>query len=401
MAGDLMQRLKQKFATLEPKTRQRALQIGIGGAAIGLLLLMYVGTGQNKKQPPAKPKTFDAIELGDSRLDDDIRATIEKEREEARNRDAAQDATLQQNQQALDRIEAQQKAMTTALQVLTAPPDPATAAAPGKTHTDINDPDSWEHSQPGSSTGPAAPPPEPAYIGGIGMINVSQTTDGSKKNTTAATTTGDKVYLPVGFMPAKVLTGLRAKTVDSASENPEPIILRVQAPAQLPNAVKAELQGCFVVANGFGSLASERVETRLVSLNCLDFDGASIIEQEIKGIVVDDDGVKGLAAHPVTKGGANMARMFMAGLVGGAGDAIKASTQTTYTGATGSATTFDTDKVGLAALGSGVSEASSELAKQYSELVRQAAPVLEMGPGKDVTIVLTQGVWLEIRHNAS
>ena len=175
------------------------------------------------------------------------------------------------------------------------------------------------------------------------------------------------------------------------------MLLRVQAPAILPNEVRAALEGCFVVAHGFGSLASERIESRVVSLSCVDFEGRSVIEAPLTGILVDQDGVKGLAGHPVTKMGANMARLLAAGLVEGAADAFEQTATITSISPLGQTQTIDPDQLGRAALGNGVGRASNEITKVYVELVRQSAPVLEMGPAKDVYVFLTQGVWLEVK----
>jgi conjugal transfer pilus assembly protein TraB len=202
-------------------------------------------------------------------------------------------------------------------------------------------------------------------------------------------------------MPAKLLTGLKAKTVESAREDPEPMLLRIQAPAVLPTEVRAQLQGCFVIAHGYGSLASERVEARLVSLSCVDFEGRSVIEEEIKGILVDQDGVKGLAGHPVTKMGANLSRLFVAGLVEGAGEALAATSSTTSISPLGQTSTIDTDQMGRAGLGRGISAATGELSRIYAELVRQSSPVIEVGPSKAVSVLVTEGVWLEVNDYAT
>ena len=52
-----------------------------------------------------------------------------------------------------------------------------------------------------------------------------------------------------------------------------------------------------------------------------------------------------------------------------------------------------------ARVGEGVSKAASEYGRIIADLVRQQAPVLEVGPTKDVTVVLTEGVWLEIKSS--
>jgi conjugal transfer pilus assembly protein TraB len=228
--------------------------------------------------------------------------------------------------------------------------------------------------------GTLAPPP--------GVKENTPTDKGGKKN--------KKFYLPVSFMSAKLLTGLKAKTVDAAKGDPEPVLLRVQAPAVLPNEVRAQLEGCFVVAHGYGSLASEAYEARTVSLNCVDYSGRSVIEADITGYLADKDGSKGLSGLPVSKMGANLARLFLAGLVQGAGNAFQQSAVTTSVSPLGATQTVDSGQLERAGVGRGISQASGELTRVYVDLVRQSSPVIEVGPGKDVTVVITQGVWLEV-----
>jgi hypothetical protein len=52
-------------------------------------------------------------------------------------------------------------------------------------------------------------------------------------------------------------------------------------------------------------------------------------------------------------------------------------------------------------LGRGISQASGELTRVYVDLVRQSSPVIEVGPGKDVTVFITQGTWLEVKDSES
>ena len=59
------------------------------------------------------------------------------------------------------------------------------------------------------------------------------------------------------------MSGLDAPTTSEAKGNPVPVLLRVKTPAVLPNSVKANLKGCFVIADGKGNLATERAELLL------------------------------------------------------------------------------------------------------------------------------------------
>src|SRR3546814_578744 len=137
-------------------------------------------------------------------------------------------------------------------------------------------------------------------------------------------------------MKARLLTGIDALASRDATSNPEPLIARVQAPAVLPNDVKANLSGCFVIGNATGSLAKERVEVQLVSLSCVDFDERSVVDQPIKGIFVDTDGKKGLSGKVVTRAGASLARAFIAGTISGISQTVENTVGDVPTSALGS-----------------------------------------------------------------
>lgn len=397
-----MSQIKAKFDQLDGKKRENLIRGSVIVGGLAFLLVVYYGMNKDDHQPAvAKEESAVAVELGDERLEDDIRAQVEREREEQQNKNKQQDTELQRTREEAELLKKQIEALTAvlgasdgtaALPAVETGVDPLSDAPPtGPRPRGPNDPMQWAMNA-GTNGEQLAAELKVEYVGGIGRIaTAAPTQDEAEKKS------GRKFFLPVSYMPAKVLTGLRAKTTDAASKDPEPMMLRVQAPAILPNEVRAQLEGCFVVAHGFGSLASERVESRLVSLSCVDYEGRSVIEAPLTGVVVDKDGVKGLAAHPVTKMGANMARLFLAGIVEGAGDAYRQQSSVTSISPLGQTQTVDPNRVGQAAIGSGIQRGSNELTKVYVELVRQSAPVLEMGPGKDAMIFLTQGVWLEIK----
>ncbi|MBF4227945.1 conjugal transfer protein TraB, partial [Vibrio anguillarum] len=100
----------------------------------------------------------------------------------------------------------------------------------------------------------------------------------------------EKFKIPVGFMPAKLLVGVRAQTSQDGAQNPKPVHFRVQAPATLPNKVRMNLSGCFVIANTWGNLATERIEAELKSIHCVSRDKNTLIEGEVFGYLADTDG---------------------------------------------------------------------------------------------------------------
>lgn len=240
--------------------------------------------------------------------------------------------------------------------------------------------------------------PEQEVIGEISVV--SNPYAKAEKAGEAGDTKKEKktIYLPPSFMEATLLTGLDAETVESAKGNPEPVLLRIRDLAVLPNQIKTNLKGCFVIAHGFGKLSKERVELRLVTLSCLAKNGQAVIDQAVKGYVADEDGKNGLRGNVVSRMGSAVARAAIAGFFGGAGDAFRAASSTTAISPLGATQFIKPEDVGKAALGGGLSSASHELERLYIELARQATPIIEVGATKTVTLVVTEGVDLIIKE---
>ncbi len=250
----------------------------------------------------------------------------------------------------------------------------------------------------GMPAGQLPSPPE-TEIGDITIVSHSGSgksakveADDKKKDTAIGS-----VYLPPSFMEATLLSGLDAPTTSEAKGNPVPVLLRVKTPAVLPNSVKANLKGCFVIADGKGNLATERAELLLVSLSCLDRKGQAVVDQKIKGFVVDEDGKIGLRGRVVAKMGSMIARSMLAGFFGGVGDAIKASATTMSVSPLGTTQTVDPKDIAMSGVGSGLSSGFKEIQKFYMELARQTMPVIEVGATKPVTLVISEGINLEIK----
>jgi conjugal transfer pilus assembly protein TraB len=99
----------------------------------------------------------------------------------------------------------------------------------------------------------------------------------------------------------------------------------------------------------------------------------------------------------VTKSGALLARSFVAGFLDGFGRAIEEGAYDTSSSAIGDIRTLRPDKSFEAGIGRGIGEASGNLSKFYMELARQTFPVIEVGSGKRVSVVTSEGVELKIR----
>ena len=239
---------------------------------------------------------------------------------------------------------------------------------------------------------------QPEIIGSIGVASNNSAVENTTNKLSVKKKKEQTVYLPTSFMEASLLSGLDAPTMNGAKANPVPVLLRVRAPAILPNRVKANLKGCFIIAEGYGDLASERVYLRLVNLSCIAKNGHAVIDQPVKGFVVGSDGKIGLRGRVVSKMGAVLARAALAGFLQGFGNAVNSSSWTTWTSSVGTSSTLNASDVGKAALGGGISAASKKLADFYMKLADQTLPVIEVGATRRVTVVISQGTMLKLRN---
>lgn len=199
-------------------------------------------------------------------------------------------------------------------------------------------------------------------------------------------------------MEADLISGFAAPTMEAAKSEPVKAFLRIRDLAVLPNRVKGDLKGCFAIAEAYGNLSDERAHLRLLRLSCIARDGSSVIDEPIRGFVVDEDGRIGLKGRVIAKMGALLARSVAASFLQGFGDAYAASGYTQTTSGLGQVTTLDPGDAFKTGLGKGIAEGPKQLSKFYMELARQTFPVIEVGAGKRVTIVIDTGVDLAIRE---
>ncbi len=381
-----MLELKDRWDALTPAKKSFWLKWGSAGLLLSLILFSYYFSGRDEKQLEAvtEPSRMD---LGTEMLEEDIRAEV----------DARLLAQGQINQDDDLRLQALETLLTE-LQ----------ANVESEDFLDLG-----EDAEPASDRrhqSPYPPPPAvfpdttllldtpPIEIQFIGAVARSNGTPEPKQEPEKKTA---EFLMPPGFMQAKLLTGVEALTSAQGREDAEPLMFRVQAPAILPNDLKANLKGCFVIGNAYGSLAKERVEVRLVSLHCVAMDGSGVIDEDIKGFVVGKDGKKGLPGIVVSKMGALIARSMLAGIADGIGQAVTLNTVTQSVNPLGATSVVDPGKAFQAGIGQGIKTGAQKIQELYLELARQSGPVIESGAAADCTIVIQESVVLNIREWSS
>ncbi|MFN2801439.1 TraB/VirB10 family protein [Neisseria gonorrhoeae] len=202
--------------------------------------------------------------------------------------------------------------------------------------------------------------------------------------------------MPSGtFFRSVLLGGVDAPTGGEAQNaSPHPVLMRVTDFAQLPNRFKYNFRECFVTGQAYGDISSERAYIRLQNLSCVGTDGRAI-DMPVKGYVAGEDGKTGVRGNLVTKQGQLLANALMSGVISGMGKGVSEAFKVTNNTAFGSTTSIRGSDQYRAGIASGIGGAADRLAEYYIKLADKVFPVVEVNAGRQVDVVLTQGIEID------
>jgi conjugal transfer pilus assembly protein TraB len=202
-------------------------------------------------------------------------------------------------------------------------------------------------------------------------------------------------YMPsASFFPVSLLTGLDAPTGNKAKNQPSPLALRVQDLSWLPNEIRQNVRGCFLLAEGIGELSTERVNIRGMSISCVNNDGERVIDQKLLGYVADSDGKAGMRGEVVSKAGKLLAETMKVGFLQGLSEFFQFNARSLTVTDSGAVSTPQSDELGNSLLGgasSGIGRALDKVASYYMSLAEEVFPVIQVGATRSATFVVTQG----------
>jgi len=217
--------------------------------------------------------------------------------------------------------------------------------------------------------------------------NVSENNEGSSSDNS---TIKPVMKIPTGFVRGITLTGLDAPTFQWGINNPHPILISLEDKEILANNKRLNLKACFVLGSGYGEVSSERAYIRLIKISCITKD-KKLLEQKVKGWIVDDDGKIGLKGRLVTKQGAYLARSLVAGFLSGIAKILQAGVSTISVSPLGATATINSSQAAKAGIFSGTANAMDRLAAFYEKMAEQIFPVIEITPGRKVAILFEGG----------
>lgn len=206
--------------------------------------------------------------------------------------------------------------------------------------------------------------------------------------------------IPTGtILKAVLLNGMDAPTMSQAKDSPLIAHLVVKDLGILPNNFTYDIKECFILAEGYGDLSSERVYMRINNLSCIK-ENNEHIDMKINGYVAGEDGKIGLKGEVVYKQGAILARSIIAGFVDGLADGFSQVGNTiSIVDSGGSVTRREENEVSASnmlkrGVYKGVGNAAEKLAEFYLKLADNVFPVIEIQAGRDVDIVVNK--YLEV-----
>lgn len=204
-----------------------------------------------------------------------------------------------------------------------------------------------------------------------------------------------KFYIPSGtFVEGILLSGVDAPTGVGAKKNTIPVLINLVDNSILPNDWKQDLKDCRIIGEAFGDLSSERVYIRTDYMSCVDDEG-NVYDFSLEGYVAGEDGKVGLRGRVVSKQGALIARAFIASFFEGAGNILQTTANNVTITGSGVVSTVQPGKTVRAGVYSGFAEAAKKLADYYMKLLNQTFPVIEIGAGRKVTVVVQKGKWIK------
>lgn len=200
--------------------------------------------------------------------------------------------------------------------------------------------------------------------------------------------------IPAGaFAKAIILGGVDASTTLNAQGDPRPMLIRLIDMGSLPRRFKSDLEDCHIVSSSYGDLSSERVYARLEKLTCIERNTGEIIETEVAGYIAGEDGRVGVRGMVVEKGQKYLTNSLVGGVLQGVAGVITPQQQMLASpligaGITQKESNQDRFERGF---GAGVSGGMDRLSKYYIERAEKLQPVIQVGAGRVVDVVFTEG----------
>lgn len=376
----------------QTKKKQRTIIIIV---VVVLFLLMIAGAwlfDPGSKAPPAKPKLkpTSIVQTGGANVDDkemwryQAGAQLKSVTDRlgaVENRNKALEEQLEKERAARDKKQERPSSSGEGEDGLLNEPLPMSSVKPGAMR-DTPASNSVQSTSVATSAPAAAPAPPPRSLDTTSVPAKKPVVDESKN------VVKDQTSLPgTSFVRVAMLNGVDAPT--GGQSDPAPIAFHALDPANLASLYQLDITDCRFLGAATGEIQSERTKVRLASMTCILGSGKTI-EVPIAGHAIGEDGRVGIRGRVVEKQGQMLANALLSGIASGIGTAFQQSASTITTSPLGSTSTLDSDRVGRAAIGGGVSSGANALASYYMRQAEKLYPVIETDGGRIVELLITK-----------
>lgn len=211
-----------------------------------------------------------------------------------------------------------------------------------------------------------------------------------------------RFVLPAGSIIEGVLVnGLDAPTAAQAKQQPFPVLVRIKHEALLPNRWKTDIRECFLIASGYGDMASERSYMRAEAISCVRDDG-SIMESNIDAFATGEDGKNGLRGRLVSKQGSMIAQALMGGFIQGVANIYQPAripqlTLSTVGNQQQSVARPDPSLALQEGLSGGIQSAGKAVADFYLDMAKNTFPIIEIDAGRKVSFIVSRSANVSTR----
>jgi len=221
----------------------------------------------------------------------------------------------------------------------------------------------------------------------------------SKKQTTFNTKEG---YIPQGsYVSAKIISAVDVQVGISSQSNPKPVLLRITGDAKSAifkgKKLSVDIEGCVITAGAIGELSSEKVYIKLSKMTCAK-DDEQVTEVPIQGYV-SAKGSNGIRGQVIMKEGSMIGKSFLAGMVGGLGQAYSQSLAPplTFGGGTTTQTSISAGDAAKRGIGGGLGTSGNQISSYLIKRAEQYQPVISIPSGIDVEVIFIDGFYLDGR----
>lgn len=218
-------------------------------------------------------------------------------------------------------------------------------------------------------------------------ITTFEQKQGSKKN-------DNKLIIPMGFAVGVTLTGGDMPTLNWGQQDPQPIAISVESTMITAGGEEVDIKDCLLMAAMHGEVSSERGIGIMSKMECRD-KKKNLYVGKVEGFVVGDEGKIGMKGRLVTREGTVVAQTIFASMIGALGTSIKSGATDTAETTYGLVNTINSSKTAEYTVGSGIESGTSEIKKYYLKFLDQIYPVVEILPGRRVTVMFSGGSVLE------